>query len=115
MTEKPASRGALPEGTPPRTTAVGGRVTTNAVVTGRGSGIGRAVAHRLSADGLRVATIDLKPSDDKSAYPADVTDRTRVDATLAAITAELGPLSVLVNSAILGVTVAETHERDRTP
>ena len=33
----------------------------NAVVTGGGSGIGAAVAHRLRADGLHVATIDLNP------------------------------------------------------
>ena len=34
-----------------------------AVVTGGGSGIGLAVARRLRADGLDVATIDLRPSD----------------------------------------------------
>ena len=48
---------------------------TTAVVTGGGSGIGLAVAHRLRADGYQVATIDLKPSEDEFAYTADVTDR----------------------------------------
>ena len=37
----------------------------NAVVTGGGSGIGQAIAQRLRADGLHVATIDLNPSDDR--------------------------------------------------
>jgi 2-hydroxycyclohexanecarboxyl-CoA dehydrogenase len=70
-----------------------------AVVTGGGSGIGRAVADRLRADGHHVATIDLNPSDDEFAHTADVTDRAQVDAALAAIRAQLGPVTVLVNAA----------------
>ena len=70
-----------------------------AVVTGGGSGIGLAVAHRLRADGLDVATIDLKPSDTDLAFTADVTDRSQVDAALSAIRARLGPVTVLVNAA----------------
>jgi NAD(P)-dependent dehydrogenase (short-subunit alcohol dehydrogenase family) len=70
-----------------------------AVVTGGGSGIGRAVADRLRADGYHVATIDLNPSDDEFAHTADVTDRAQVEAALAAIRAQLGPVTVLVNAA----------------
>jgi 2-hydroxycyclohexanecarboxyl-CoA dehydrogenase len=70
-----------------------------AVVTGGGSGIGAAVAHRLRADGLDVATIDINPSDAESAYTADVTDRAAVGAALTAIRAQLGPVTVLVNAA----------------
>ena len=70
-----------------------------AVVTGGGSGIGRAVADRLRADGYHVATIDLNPSDDEFGQTADVTDRAQVDAALAAIRAHLGPVTVLVNAA----------------
>ncbi|CAM2771990.1 short-chain dehydrogenase [Mycobacterium intermedium] len=70
-----------------------------AVVTGGGSGIGLAVARRLRADGLDVATIDLKPSDDDLAYTADVTNRSQVDAAVSAIRDRLGPISVLVNAA----------------
>jgi NAD(P)-dependent dehydrogenase (short-subunit alcohol dehydrogenase family) len=70
-----------------------------AVVTGGGSGIGRAVADRLRADGYHVATIDLNPSGDEFAQTADVTDRAQVDAALAAIRAQLGPVTVLVNAA----------------
>ncbi|OBI33907.1 SDR family NAD(P)-dependent oxidoreductase [Mycobacterium sp. E2238] len=70
-----------------------------AVVTGGGSGIGLAVAHRLRADGLDVATIDLRPSDGDQCFTADVTDRSQVDAAFAAIRAKLGPVTVLVNAA----------------
>jgi NAD(P)-dependent dehydrogenase (short-subunit alcohol dehydrogenase family) len=70
-----------------------------AVVTGGGSGIGRAVADRLRADGYHVATIDLNPSDDEFAHTADVTDRAQVDAALSAIRAQLGPVTILVNAA----------------
>lgn len=70
-----------------------------AVVTGGGSGIGLAVAQRLRADGLDVATIDLRPSDADFSFTADVTDRSQVDAALSAIRARLGPVAVLVNAA----------------
>ena len=71
----------------------------NAVVTGGGSGIGRAIVARLRADGLNVATLDLNPSDDEFGFTADVTDRAQVDAALDGIRAKLGPVTVLVNSA----------------
>lgn len=70
-----------------------------AVVTGGGSGIGLAVARRLRADGLDVATIDLRPSDTDLAFTADVTDRSQVDAALSEIRSRLGPVTVLVNAA----------------
>jgi NAD(P)-dependent dehydrogenase (short-subunit alcohol dehydrogenase family) len=70
-----------------------------AVVTGGGSGTGLAVAQRLRADGLDVATIDLRPSDADQSFTADVTDRSQVDTALSAIRAQLGPVAVLVNAA----------------
>ena len=70
-----------------------------AVVTGGGSGIGRAVAERLRADGYHVATIDLNPSDDEFAHTADVTDRAQVERAFSAIRAQLGPVTILVNAA----------------
>jgi NAD(P)-dependent dehydrogenase (short-subunit alcohol dehydrogenase family) len=70
-----------------------------AVVTGGGSGIGLAIARRLRADGLDVATIDLRPSDVDLAFTADVTDPAQVDSALSAIRDRLGPVAVLVNAA----------------
>jgi NAD(P)-dependent dehydrogenase (short-subunit alcohol dehydrogenase family) len=70
-----------------------------AVVTGGGSGIGRAVVDRLRADGYHVASIDLNPSDDEYAHTADVTDRAQVEAALSAIRAQLGAVTILVNAA----------------
>jgi NAD(P)-dependent dehydrogenase (short-subunit alcohol dehydrogenase family) len=70
-----------------------------AVVTGGGSGIGRAVAERLRADGYHVATIDLNPSDGEFAHTADVTDRAQVESALSAIRSQLGPVGILVNAA----------------
>jgi 2-hydroxycyclohexanecarboxyl-CoA dehydrogenase len=70
-----------------------------AVVTGGGSGIGRAVAERLRAEGYHVATIDLNPSDEEFAQTADVTDRAQVEQALGAIRAQLGPVTILVNAA----------------
>lgn len=71
----------------------------NAVVTGGGSGIGRAIVERLRADGLNVATLDLNPPDDEFGFTADVTDRAQIDAALDGVRKKFGPVSVLVNSA----------------
>jgi 2-hydroxycyclohexanecarboxyl-CoA dehydrogenase len=78
---------------------VGGLGAKTAVVTGGASGIGRAVAERLRGDGLRVAVIDLSPTDDEFGHVADVTDRAQVDSAVSAIRAELGPVLVLINAA----------------
>ncbi len=70
-----------------------------AVVTGGGSGIGRAIAQRLGADGYCVAALDLTASEDDFSFTADVTDRAQVDAALDQIREKLGPIAILVNSA----------------
>jgi 2-hydroxycyclohexanecarboxyl-CoA dehydrogenase len=70
-----------------------------AVVTGGSSGIGKAIAARLAADGHHVATIDLQPAAADFAFTADVTDRAQLDAALDKIRTQLGPVSILVNAA----------------
>ena len=72
-----------------------------AFVTGAASGIGAATAARLLAEGARVATFDLQPSelDGMLALTGDVSASADVDAAVAAATAELGPIDVLVCSA----------------
>ena len=70
-----------------------------ALVTGGASGIGRAIADRLRADGNHVATIDLTQSDTEFSYCADVTDRAQLDDVLGAVRGALGPVTILVNAA----------------
>jgi NAD(P)-dependent dehydrogenase (short-subunit alcohol dehydrogenase family) len=70
-----------------------------AVVTGGGSGIGRAIAQRLRADGHNVAVLDLSPGDDPFAHKVDVTDRAQIDGALDAVREQLGPITILVNAA----------------
>ena len=80
-----------------------------ALVTGGGSGIGRACAHRLAAEGALVAVADLdggsaeRTATELNAYGTghlavrmDVTDRASVDDGVAAVVGGLGGLDVLV-------------------
>ncbi|OCB07049.1 short-chain dehydrogenase [Mycolicibacterium porcinum] len=70
-----------------------------ALVTGGASGIGQAIAQRLSKTGYRVATIDLNPIENANAHIADVTDPEQIRAALDRIHDQLGPVTILVNAA----------------
>jgi 2-hydroxycyclohexanecarboxyl-CoA dehydrogenase len=70
-----------------------------ALVTGGGSGIGKAIVERLASDGYQVAVIDLNPGDAPHSYAVDVTDRAQIDAALKSVHEELGPVAILVNAA----------------
>ena len=78
-----------------------------AVVTGGGAGIGRGIAAGLTAFGAKVSIWERDPASCASAadeigalgIPTDVRDSAAVDAALAQTTAELGPVTILVNNA----------------
>jgi 2-hydroxycyclohexanecarboxyl-CoA dehydrogenase len=86
-----------------------------AVVTGGGSGIGRACSIQLARDGAAVAVWDLngntaaesvrlieKDGNRATAYAGDASAKAEIDTIMAKIRAELGPTLILVNNA--GIT-----------
>jgi 3-oxoacyl-[acyl-carrier protein] reductase len=82
-----------------------------AVITGGFRGIGLATARELADAGATVALLDLDEAGRKSAeqqlpgahtFLCSVTDQAQVNETIDTISAELGPIAVLVNNA--GVT-----------
>ena len=76
-----------------------------ALVTGAGSGIGRAVARALSADGWTLALMGRRESTlretlpDALLLPADVADEAQVDAAFATLRQQYGRLDLLFNNA----------------
>jgi NAD(P)-dependent dehydrogenase (short-subunit alcohol dehydrogenase family) len=87
-----------------------------AVVTGAGSGIGRAVAHGLSEEGARVVVADIlgikaeeaaveirAKGGDARAFKADVADPLSVADLRAFVREAYGPLAILVNNAAIQV------------
>lgn len=80
-----------------------------AVVTGAGSGIGRAIALGLAARGAKVVAADLNLAGAEEtarhdprhliAMEVDIADRTRVDALRDRVHAEVGMPTILVNAA----------------
>lgn len=98
-----------------------------AIVTGAGSGIGRAIAERLADEGAAVCIADIDlPSAERvaqgiraggriaRALRVDVTDRRAVHALVAHATTDLGPIDVLVNNAAICTDVPfdELSEQD---
>jgi 2-hydroxycyclohexanecarboxyl-CoA dehydrogenase len=86
--------------------------TRNALITGAGSGIGRAIAQRLSADGVRVAVVDVdlrgaertvtelrERGGEALAIRADVTDFAQAGAAVQRVAEAWGAVDILVNNA----------------
>ncbi|HJM22143.1 MAG TPA: SDR family oxidoreductase [Acidimicrobiales bacterium] len=70
---------------------------TRALVTGGGSGIGRAIAAALRSAGAKDFVCDIDPSTEPDAV-SDIGDDESVDQLFKAIDAELGGLDVVVNN-----------------
>ncbi len=96
-----------------------------AIVTGGGSGIGQAIAHRLARAGARVAILDVADATptvdairaaggEAMTLACDVTRQRAVDDAFAQLLDQWGALDVLVNSAGISHigTAASTSEED---
>jgi rhamnulose-1-phosphate aldolase/alcohol dehydrogenase len=100
--------------------------TRVALVTGAGSGIGRAVAHRLAAEGACVVVADLNAEaastvadelggpDTAVAVTADVTDEEQIAEAFAVGALAFGGVDLVVNNAGLSISkpLLETTVRD---
>jgi 3-hydroxybutyrate dehydrogenase len=87
-----------------------------ALVTGAASGIGRAVTERLTADGMEVLAVDLRPDPDGPGTPfeADLTSADANEAAVADALSRFGRLDVVVaNAGIQHVSPIEDFPVDK--
>lgn len=90
------------------------------IITGAGSGIGRATALRFLAEGWNVALLgrrddalrDTAQGMPALVLPCDVTDAAAVDAAFAAVVAEWGRIDVLFNNAGRGAAPSTPDQLD---
>lgn len=90
------------------------KITRIALVTGGGSGLGRATAQMLAAAGYQLAVVDRSIDaanqtlaglvESHKAYLTDITQEAQVSHLFNAVEAELGPVDVLLNFAGVMIT-----------
>jgi 2-dehydro-3-deoxy-L-rhamnonate dehydrogenase (NAD+) len=94
-----------------------------AVITGGASGLGLAIAQKLSGEGVKLALIDLKEEQLKQAalpdtflkYSIDIARENLVRQTIQSIIEHFGKIDILINcAAITGKTNIKSHETDST-
>jgi NAD(P)-dependent dehydrogenase (short-subunit alcohol dehydrogenase family) len=94
-----------------------------AFVTGGGSGIGRGIARRLAARGVRVGVCDIRAAAAEAtasmvraaggtalAVETDVSDFASVERAADRVEAELGPVSIVCNNAGVAMHGVPVHE-----
>jgi NAD(P)-dependent dehydrogenase (short-subunit alcohol dehydrogenase family) len=97
---------------PHMSTASSSTISRTAIVTGAGSGIGAAVAHKLATDGFHVGVLDIDATSAVSVAKAisdaggearsaqvDVSNEAQFNAAVDAVCADLGPVAIMVNNA----------------
>lgn len=91
-----------------------------AVITGAGSGMGKAMAERFAAEGARLVLADISGMQNEVAEAigdaaigvhADVTSEADVQAMICAAEAKFGRLDILCNNAGFGGGMAPLHEQ----
>ncbi len=88
-----------------------------AVVTGGASGIGAAIALRLHEAGAQIAVVDIDPREADprfAAFSGDISDRSSVNAAIAAVGERFGRIDILVNNAGVGAQGDITANDDET-
>lgn len=87
-----------------------------AIVTGAASGLGRAIATKLQAEGAKVALLDLNTVEvgpEAVSFAIDLTKEEEIANVVNQIAEKFGRIDILVNSAgVTGATNIKSHEVD---